>query len=147
MTKIRDNYRSLLVGLVLTLSGAASGCMDGPEEETSEPSVASEQAEVQSCGVRNGKLWCKNKYKAPVYPWAQTRDDAWDALHTTYSWFACFAYGEYHAGKNYTWYYTQGDEEGLWGWVAAVNLSTSSAFDANPAAHGLPHCNNWSPPN
>ena len=50
------------------------------------------------------------------------------------------AYGAGHAGNNNTWYYTQGDQHGDWGYVAAVHLSTSSAFDANPSAYGLPYC-------
>ena len=63
-----------------------------------------------------------------------------DALRTTYSWFSCWATGGAHAGGNATWYFTQGDDHGRWGWVAAVNLGTTGAFDANPATGGLARC-------
>lgn len=43
-------------------------------------------------------------------------------------------------GGNTTWYHTQGDDRGAWGWVPAVDLQTPDALDANPAAVGLAAC-------
>ena len=62
-------------------------------------------------------------------------------LRTTDSWFTCWTTGDLHAGGNHAWYYTEGDDNAHWGYVPAVDLHTTSAFDANPSAHGLAKCN------
>ncbi|WP_405021209.1 hypothetical protein OHV05_34215 [Kitasatospora sp. NBC_00070] len=63
-----------------------------------------------------------------------------DVLRSTYSWFACWTTGRLHEGGNTTWYHTQGGDSGMLGYVPAVALDTSSAFDANPTGYGLRHC-------
>ncbi|MGC9670861.1 hypothetical protein ACNTMW_30475 [Planosporangium sp. 12N6] len=100
-------------------------------------------AHAASCGVSGGKLWCNNK--APVYirdkpSLANPSSERVDTLRTTYSWFSCWSTGELHGGGNYTWYKTQGDDYGAWGWLAAEYMYTSWDFDANPSAYGLPRC-------
>ncbi len=37
-------------------------------------------------------------------------------------------------------YQTLGDDNENWGYVPAVEMSTESAFDANPDIEGLPRC-------
>lgn len=94
------------------------------------------------CGVSGEKLWCTNRV-SPVYnkpsrtlpPSTQI-----DTLRTTYSYFLCWSTGQAHAGGNYTWYKTVGDDHGRTGWVPAYKLDTTSSFDANPSAHGLDRC-------
>jgi len=93
------------------------------------------------CAVRsNGRLYCNNVGGAAMYASTTTSSKVVDHLRTTYSWFDCWGTGELHAGGNTTWYHTEGDDNGNWGWTAAVNLSTSAAFDANPSAQGLQRC-------
>ncbi|MDG4860992.1 hypothetical protein P8605_22950 [Streptomyces sp. T-3] len=106
--------------------------------------AASGSAQAAGCGVNgSGTLWCDNRGGAelrdrPAYSAPVTK--VVDRLRTTHSWFKCWHGGQHHSGGNDTWYYTQGDDKGRWGWVSADNLSTSSAFDKNPSAHGLPEC-------
>ncbi len=145
MTKICiKNHRNLLLSLALpfTLAVASSACVAGEEDLSAkpEPTAEAESAVAHPCGVRNGKLWCTNKYKAPIY-WGPEYQSGWrDELWTTYSWFDCYTFSDLHEGGNTTWYHTTGDKHGLEGFTAAVNLSTSSAFDADPGAQGLREC-------
>ncbi|WP_394842202.1 C39 family peptidase [Pendulispora brunnea] len=93
------------------------------------------------CAVRSdGRLYCNNKAGANMYAARTTSSSIVDHVRTTYSWFDCWGTGERHAGGNTTWYHTQGDDNGNWGWTPAVNLSTTSEFDANPSAYGLNRC-------
>ncbi|WP_394842224.1 C39 family peptidase [Pendulispora brunnea] len=93
------------------------------------------------CAVRSdGRLYCNNTGGATMYASTTTSSSIVDHLRTTYSWFDCWGTGERHAGGNTTWYHTMGDDNGKWGWVPAVNLSTTAAFDADPSAHGLARC-------
>lgn len=95
-----------------------------------------------SCGVRgDGKLHCTNRDNAPLRSAANGGAGIVNTLRTTSSWFTCWAPGALHAGGNSTWYFTVGDDNGNWGWIPAVLMHTSSAFDANPSAHGLKRCN------
>lgn len=105
--------------------------------------VGASPAQAAGCGVSGGTLWCGNSGNAPIrdmpsiqYPTSNVIDH----LYTTYSWFDCWSEGEYHSGGNYTWYHTQGDQYGRYGWVAAAYVYTSSSFDANPSAYGLRKC-------
>ncbi|MFI6900599.1 hypothetical protein ACIBKY_05030 [Nonomuraea sp. NPDC050394] len=101
-------------------------------------------AQAAGCGV-NGKgvLWCGNEGNAPLYDKPSTTTPVGyliDNLWTTNSWFTCWSEGQYHKGGNTTWYKTQGDRKGKWGWVPAGYVFTSDGFDANPSRHGLPKC-------
>jgi len=63
-----------------------------------------------------------------------------NTLRSTSSWFECWFPGQLHSGGNTTWYWTLGDDNGSRGFAPASALDTSSAFDANPTAHGLAKC-------
>jgi hypothetical protein len=94
-----------------------------------------------SCSVHDdGRLWCTNAAAAPIHASATNGSGVVDRLRTTKSWFDCWTTGDLHGGGNRTWYHTQGDDAGRWGYVPAVDLNTPDAFDANPGAHGLRHC-------
>ena len=96
---------------------------------------------ASSCGVGgDGKLTCGNIPDAPIYGADNLASGVVNHLRSTVSWFDCWASGERHAGGNTTWYHTLGDDNGNWGYVPAVEMSTESAFDANPSAHGLREC-------
>jgi hypothetical protein len=95
-----------------------------------------------SCGVQgDGLLHCDDQAHSAMYAQSTFSSGVVDYLESTNSWFQCWGTGDLHPGGNTTWYYTQGDDNGSWGWVPAVDLSTDSAFDANPTAFGLPACN------
>jgi hypothetical protein len=106
--------------------------------------VAGSASAYTGCGVKkDGRLWCGNDYNAELRSSPSTSEPqsrVVDHLYTTYSWFTCWSEGQIHPGGNYTWYYTQGDEHGNWGWVAAAYVYTSSKFDRDPSVHGLPKC-------
>ncbi len=100
-----------------------------------------------ACGVHgDGKLYCTNAGNAAMYSASHFSSGVVNHLRTTSSWFDCWGSGERHAGGNTTWYHTVGDDNGNWGYVPASDLNTSSAFDANPSAHGLRQCGGSSPP-
>lgn len=100
-----------------------------------------------SCGVQSdGLLHCNNKANTALYASASAKSAVVDHLQSMNSWFKCWGTGDKHAGGNTTWYYTQGDDHGAWGWVPAVNLDTAGSFDANPTAAGLPACDAPSSP-
>lgn len=94
----------------------------------------------------DAKLYCTNSPNAAMHAGTNAGSPVVNHLQTTYSWFDCWGTGELHAGGNTTWYHTIGDENANAGWVPAVDLSTTSAFDANPTAHGLPQCGSPPPP-
>jgi hypothetical protein len=95
-----------------------------------------------SCNVHSdGKLYCANTPGAAMYGADNFGSGVVNHVRTSSSWFDCWGFGERHAGGNNTWYHTLGDDNGNWGWVPAVDLATSSALDANPAAAGLHACN------
>jgi uncharacterized protein YvpB len=94
------------------------------------------------CDVEaDGNLHCANTPNVPMYYDTNFGARVVDTLRSSRSWFNCWGTGQMHAGGNTTWYHTQGDDNGSWGWVPAVDLSTSSQLDADPGAAGLPHCN------
>ena len=94
-----------------------------------------------SCGVQSDKrLHCDDKVNSAMYSSTNAESSVVNHLRTKNSWFDCWATGELHAGGNHTWYHTLGDDNGNWGWVPAVDLETTSSFDANPTAHGLTQC-------
>ena len=93
------------------------------------------------CSVHaDGRLYCHNTGGAAMRSAARLSAGVVNRLRTTYSWFDCWGTGDLHAGGNTTWYYTLGDDNGNWGWIAAVDVSTTSDFDSNPSARGLPRC-------
>jgi uncharacterized protein YvpB len=94
------------------------------------------------CGMQaDGNLHCKNTPNIPMYFDTNFGAQVVDTLRSSPSWFNCWGTGQLHPGGNTTWYHTQGDDKGNYGWVPAVDLSTTPDFDADPAKAGLPHCN------
>ncbi len=94
-----------------------------------------------NCGVHNDdhRLYCSNRV-TPVYehPWSSST--VVDTLRSTSSWFSCWFAGEAHSGGNTTWYWTQGDDHGAWGFVPASALDTPGNFDTTASQQGLPQC-------
>jgi hypothetical protein len=86
------------------------------------------------------KLHCDNRSGAKLRAQAKNQSPVVNVLHTTNSWFDCWTVGELHAGGNSTWYHTTGDDNANQGFVAAVDLKTPDALDANPSAAGLAKC-------
>ena len=100
-----------------------------------------------SCGVESdGKLHCDNTPNSAMYASMSTSSNVVNTLRGSNSWFTCWGTGQLHAGGNTTWYYTEGDDNASWGWVPAVDLSTTSDFDADPSAAGLAQCGGGDPP-
>ncbi|MFD0692134.1 hypothetical protein [Actinomadura fibrosa] len=98
-------------------------------------------AQAAGCGVRSdGRLYCGNEGDVDIMQSATYTSRYVDTLETVYSWFDCWTTGDPHSGGNRTWYHTKGDVFGRWGYVPAAVVYTSSAFDADPTAHGLRHC-------
>ena len=89
-------------------------------------------------GASDGKLYVSNVAGAAIRSNPENDAPIVNHLRTTESWFDCWTSGDRHAGGNTTWYHTLGDDNGNWGFVAANDLSTTSAFDANPV--GLRKC-------
>ena len=52
----------------------------------------------------------------------------------------CSASARSVAAAHASGYPTLGDDIENWGYVSAVEMSTESAFDANPDIEGLPRC-------
>jgi beta-lactamase class A len=103
--------------------------------------------EIYRSVARDEDLDCKsttfefdNDPNTPMHEDATAGSPVVDTLRTTHSWFKCWTTGELHAGGNTTWYFTQGDDNGAWGFVPAAALETTSDFDANPSAQGMPKC-------
>ncbi len=96
---------------------------------------------ADACGVRaDRKLHCANRPNVALRAAPNASSAVVDTLRTSLSWFSCFTNGEPHAGGNSTWYFTTGDDAGRQGFLPAVNLQTTSSFDADPTAAGLPRC-------
>jgi len=88
----------------------------------------------------DGKLYCSDTAGSAMRSAPMAAADVVDTLRTSYSWFTCWGTGELHSGGNTTWYYTQGDDNGHWGWLPGVNVNTPDPFDADPASFGLAVC-------
>jgi hypothetical protein len=94
-----------------------------------------------SCSVHgDGRLFCNNTPGAAMRATPHLSSAVVNHLRTSFSFFECWGTGDRHAGGNTTWYRTIGDDNSNRGWIPAVDLSTTSAFDSNPSAHGLAHC-------
>jgi hypothetical protein len=94
-----------------------------------------------ACSVHSSdhRLYCTNRV-TPLYKTASKTSSVVDTLRSTSSWFTCWTEGDLHEGGNRTWYSTQGDDHGNWGFAPAVALDTPDNFDTTALAHGLPHC-------
>jgi hypothetical protein len=143
----RREATAMLTMIALSLSLSSAACVEAADTEmaaeaqpSSDETATLPGAEKAACGVRNGRLYCGNR--APVAVRESKTGDArplnW--LRTTYSWFECFSWGDTHHGGNHTWYFTQGDDNRNWGWVAAGDVFTSSEFDQHPGQFGLDEC-------
>jgi len=130
----------------------ASISLDGSVEDASDTRPTAADTKVTDakldappagpdCSVHaDGKLYCTNKSPANIRATPNNTATIVDQLTTDYSWFTCWTTGQLHAGDNTTWYYTLGDNNGKWGYVAANDTNTTSAFDANPTTYGLKKC-------
>jgi len=108
-------------------------------------SASTVKPSTSSCYVSGGKLWCGNDYNAPLYSDAHYPDRGngvrlINRLLTTFSWFKCYARGDYHgtgSARNNVWYFTEGDINNLtrWGYVPANYVYTPT--DPFP---GVPAC-------
>jgi hypothetical protein len=95
----------------------------------------------QACTVHSDhRLYCKNTPNVAMRATPNLGATIVNHLKTSFSFFECWGTGDRHAGGNTTWYKTIGDTNPSLGWVPAVDLATTSAFDSNPSASGLPHC-------
>jgi hypothetical protein len=93
------------------------------------------------CTVHSdGRLFCNNTPGAAMRATPRLSSAVVNHLRTSFSFFECWGTGDLHAGGNTTWYRTIGDDNSNRGWIPAVDLSTTSAFDSNPTAHGLARC-------
>ncbi|MDB5218950.1 MAG: hypothetical protein JWO86_6877 [Myxococcaceae bacterium] len=96
-----------------------------------------------ACGVQaDARLHCDNNGGAPLRAQPMNGSPVVNALRTTNSWFDCWTTGDRHAGGNTTWYHTIGDDNPNAGFVAAIDVKTSDAMDANPTAAGVRKCGN-----
>jgi hypothetical protein len=94
-----------------------------------------------ACSVHTSdhRLYCTNRV-TPIYKTASKSSAVVDTLRSTNSFFTCWSEGDLHEGGNRTWYWTQGDDHGSWGFVPAAALDTPGTFDTTALAHGLPRC-------
>lgn len=138
---------TLAGGLFLTL-----GCVPALIGLTAVPARAAPvitAAQAAFCGVTGGRLSCSNDAGAPLRDKPSSTlpsSQIVDHLRTTYSWFACWSEGQRNRGGTTTWYKTEGDDHGRWGWVSAEFVDTVLDFDRNPSAHGLSKCQYPWPP-
>jgi hypothetical protein len=93
------------------------------------------------CSVHaDKKLYCSNKTPANIRATPNNTATIVDTMITNYSWFTCWKAGDAHAGGNTTWYYTLGDKNGKWGYMAASDVETTDAFEKDPSAFGFAKC-------
>ncbi|MEU8404130.1 hypothetical protein AB0C28_53950 [Nonomuraea sp. NPDC048892] len=99
---------------------------------TTAASTAASTATAAACYASGGNLYCGNAANAPIYATpGYTKpngnpETVVDRLETTFSYFKCYVSGQPHGGGNSIWYHTYGDQTGRWGYVAAVNVWTST---------------------
>ncbi|MEU8365124.1 hypothetical protein AB0C27_54840 [Nonomuraea sp. NPDC048882] len=95
-------------------------------------SMTASTATAAACYASGGNLYCGNAANAPIYATpGYTKpngnpETVVDRLETTFSYFKCYVSGQPHGGGNSIWYHTYGDQTGRWGYVAAVNVWTST---------------------
>ena len=93
------------------------------------------------CSVHGDKrLYCSNKTPANIRATPTNAGTIVDTMITNYSWFTCWKAGDMHSGGNTTWYYTLGDKNGKWGFMAASDVETTDAFEKDPSAFGFAKC-------
>ncbi|MFE6975686.1 hypothetical protein [Streptomyces sp. NPDC057682] len=99
-------------------------------------------AQAASCSGGSSGMYCGNYAPTGLlnHPCVESGPECGnikvvDTLRTSYSWFKCYVRGEQHSGGNNIWYYTNGDDYGNYGYIAAARVFTS----VDPAP-GLPRC-------
>lgn len=72
-------------------------------------------------------IWyCGNAAGAQMYK-TPSKSQPNVVMNSTNSWFVCFAYGDMHNGGNNVWYYSLGDDpSGVWGYMPAESVWTST---------------------
>ncbi|XKK39029.1 hypothetical protein HFP72_32185 [Nocardiopsis sp. ARC36] len=78
-----------------------------------------------ACYTANTDLYCDNRAPSNLYQHRRTTSAVVDVLETSFSWFQCWGRGDSHAGGNNVWYWTQGDRNGRFGNIPAVNVFTT----------------------
>jgi len=156
MRRVSRSGIALLAAVMMPLPLVSTACMDDAVDETAaevaEAALTREadgadkktQADLSGdCSVHgDGRLYCGNDYFAPIYAGPFLNSGVVDHMLTTYSWFECWVHGDPHFGGNDTWYATQGDEHGNYGFMPAGYVYTSPRFDENPSRYGLRNCFN-----
>ena len=139
MPKLKRKLRSfaatfVVVGMLIAASGLSAPA--SARTATSNPTAA----QSRGCSVHSdGRLWCGNRSGAKLYYWPTYGSVPTGIMDTSYSWFTCWQYGDWHSGGNNIWYFSQGDRglNGLhaWGFMPAVDVWTH----VDPAP-GLQRC-------
>ncbi|MEE2041571.1 hypothetical protein Q8791_30550 [Nocardiopsis sp. CT-R113] len=109
----------MAASLFATPASATTSTPGSAETETGRVQVSA------SCYTRNTDLYCDNRPGTPLRVNRSYESPVRDYLDTSHSWFQCWGYGDWHAGGNNVWYWTQGDRYGAWGNIAAVDVYTS----------------------
>ncbi|WP_326644955.1 hypothetical protein OIE67_26745 [Nonomuraea fuscirosea] len=126
------------VAAIISGAALAASCASPAQAATGTETSSAAAAE---CYASSGNLYCGNAANALIYASpgytkpGGNPETVVDRLLTTVSYFKCYVSGQRHGGGNSIWYYTYGDVTGRWGYVAAVNVWTST--DPYP---GVAHC-------
>jgi len=158
MKSVSQSRIALWAAVVALLSLVSAACIDDAVDETAaevadvEVAASADDADVtdqkakaglldHDCSVQpGGWLYCGNEYFAPIYASPARLGDPVDRKLTTHSWFNCWAYSLFPDGSTRTWYHTQGDLHGNWGFMHASDVFTPPGFDENPDRYGLHQC-------
>ncbi|MEV5891628.1 hypothetical protein [Nonomuraea fuscirosea] len=131
-------FSGAAVATIISGAALAASCAWPAQAATG---AATSGATAAECYASSGNLYCGNAANAPIYASAGytkpngNPETVVDRLETTFSYFKCYVSGQRHGGGNNIWYHTYGDQTGRWGYVAAVNVWTST--DPYP---GVAHC-------
>jgi hypothetical protein len=142
------SLRMVMVGCVVTAS--ASACLDASDELTSGPRDDEGATLVAPAGVptgvvatkdlagdvslaagpcsrrSDGRYNCVNRVPSPIYGPGTTT--VIDHLWSNPSWFVCRTEGGFSGGGTHQnrWEWTQGDENGAWGWVRDIDIASET---------------------
>ncbi|HVH41371.1 MAG TPA: hypothetical protein VM925_03480 [Labilithrix sp.] len=141
---IRSLYQPFVMAVSVLGASLTAGCTQEvvPEERGA---TQSELGGGCSMSMGNGRnavntLRCTNRPNITMYEVPSTESARVNVLRSSDSWFSCWGRGVRHSGGNDTWYGTVGDDTRFFGFVPAAHLNTTSDFDRNPSAAGLPVC-------
>ena len=127
-------------GGALDADALARDASSDVEIRDAKPPIVTPEAGFDCSVHADAKLYCTNAANAAMYATPHFASAVVNHLRMTYSYFVCWGPGDLHPGGNTTWYRTFGDDNPSEGWLPAVDLNTTDAFDANPTAGGLMRC-------